>query len=345
MSSSSALDSKPIQVSVVIPTYKRHDLLIRCLEALDRQSMSAERFEVIVADDGADRETQTLIESHAKRARYKLVYVPVSKDPPGAHGPAVARNAGWRRASADVIAFTDDDCVPDADWLAEGLLVFNDPSCAAAWGRLEMPIPEVPTDYERDASGLASAVFVTANCFVRRAVLKELGGFDERFQVAWREDSDLYFSLLEQDFQVVHASRAVVVHPVRSAPWGISLYQQRKSMFDVLLYKKHPELYSEHVAAYPRLYLTITTAGLVAALSALANYHSVSAVAASIWLAGTLYFAAQRLRGTSHSLSHICEMLYTSMLLPWLATAYRIVGIYKFRNRPVKAPANPCPHR
>ncbi len=339
------LDSKLLQVSVVIPTYKRHALLIRCLEALDRQTLSAERFEVIVADDAADPETQALIEAHAERSPYKLVYAPVHSDPPGTHGPAVARNASWRRAAAEVIAFTDDDCVPDPSWLAEGLHVFDDPACAAAWGRLEMPIPEVPTDYERDASGLATAVFVTANCFVRRAVMKTLGGFDERFQVAWREDSDLYFSLLEQGFQVVHARQALVVHPVRSAPWGISLYQQRKTMFDVLLYEKHLELYCKHVAPFPRLYLVIITSGLIAALSALVNYSPVSVVAMSIWFIGTLYFAAQRLRGTSHSLSHICEMLYTSMLLPWLATAYRILGMYKFRNRTVQASADPCPLR
>ena len=58
------------------------------------------------------------------------------------------------------------------------------------------PCRDRPTDYERDAAGLEGAEFVTANCFCRRDVLEAVGGFDERFAAAWREDSDLHFTLL-----------------------------------------------------------------------------------------------------------------------------------------------------
>ena len=68
----------------------------------------------------------------------------------------------------------------------------------AATGRVIVPLPTCrPTDYERDAAGLAKAEFVTANCFCRRSVLAAIGGFDARFTAAWREDSDLQFTLLE----------------------------------------------------------------------------------------------------------------------------------------------------
>ena len=84
-------------------------------------------------------------------------------------------------------------------------------------GRIRMPIPSEPTDYERDANGLERAEFVTANCFGASVGLERLSGFDEGFRLAWREDSDLHFRLLRIGARLVHAPRAVVVHPVRPA--------------------------------------------------------------------------------------------------------------------------------
>src|SRR5213078_1928552 len=162
-------------------------------------------------------------------ARPRVVYAPVA----GPHGPAAARNVGWRRARAPVVAFTDDDCVPDPGWLAAGVGVLErDAGVAAVTGRVVVPLPDKPTDYERDAAGLEGAEFVTANCFCRRDVLAALGGFDERFSAAWREDSDLHFGLLNVDGKVLKVPDAVIVHPVRPAPWGVSLGQQKKSLFD-----------------------------------------------------------------------------------------------------------------
>jgi GT2 family glycosyltransferase len=53
---------------------------------------------------------------------------------------------------------------------------------------------------------------------IRRSALEMVGGFDERFTVAWREDSDLQFTLLERGMILVSALRAVVTHPIRQAP-------------------------------------------------------------------------------------------------------------------------------
>jgi GT2 family glycosyltransferase len=205
------------------------------------------------------------------------------------------------------------------------------PERVAVWGRLEMPIPPRPTDYQRDASGLARAVFVTANCFVRRDTLEKVGGFDERFRVAWREDSDLYYSLLESQLSVVHAPEALVLHPVRPAAWGVSLAQQRKSSFDVLLYRKHPDLYRQYVPQFPVLYLAIAGAGLSACTAWLLQQYLGAAIAAALWLGLTLRFALRRLDGTSRAPSHILEMLVTSALIPWLAIFYRVQGMWQFR--------------
>ena len=67
--------------------------------------------------------------------------------------------------------------------------------------------------------------------------------------MAWREDSDLWLTFMGRGETLVSAADAVVIHPLRPAHWGVSLSQQRKSQYNALLYKKHPQLYRQRVAA------------------------------------------------------------------------------------------------
>ena len=281
-------------VSVVVPTCGRADLLARCIEALEGQSLPRARYEIIVADDSRLRS-----------------------------GPAAARNRGWRTACAPIVAFTDDDTVPARDWLERGLEAMKDHVDAAS-GRIVMPRPELPTDYERDAQGLERSEFVTANCFVRRRVLERLGGFDEGFRMAWREDSDLHFRLLTLGARLVHAPRAVVVHPVRPAGWAVSVKQQRKVMYDALLFKKHRALYRRRIRSGARWDYYLIVASLAAALVG-------SMPALAVWTFLTARFFLRRVRGTSKRPAHVAEMLVTSALIPPLAVFWRIAGALRYR--------------
>lgn len=317
-----------MRVSVVIPTYRRPELLDRCLSALVAQELDASSFEVIVADDAASDEARRQVESRADRSRPPVRYIPVT----ASQGPAGARNAGWRAARGEIIAFTDDDTIPDPGWLRGGLAAFAaDPEIDAATGRVVVPLPEDPTDYQRNEAGLEGAQFVTANCFVRRAALEAIGGFDERFTAAWREDSDLHFNLLRTGRRIVAAPGAIVVHPVRPAPWGISLRQQKKSRFDALLYKKHPQLYRDRIRATPPWTYYGAVGSIAAALAGAAAGSIPLAVAgAGAWLLLTGRFCARRLRRTSRAPRHVAEMIVTSALIPPLSIFWRLYGALRF---------------
>jgi hypothetical protein len=195
-----------------------------------------------------------------------------------------------------------------------------------------MPLNGTPTDYELDAKGLEKAEFVTANCFCRKRVLEDIGGFDERFRFAWREDADLYFNLISYSANVVHAPNAVMTHPIRPAHWGVSLSQVKKVQFDALLFKKHPALYRQKIRARPRwdFYLTVG-ALLLAAAAGLAGEDEVAVLAALAWFFMTARFCAKRLKNTSKRPSHVAEMIVTSALIPPLAVFWRMVGAFKFR--------------
>lgn len=315
------------QISVVVPTYRRHALLARCLGALGAQTLARDRYEVLVVHDGPGADAERLVRDWAERSCVSARFFALA----ARRGPAAARNRGSREARGDIVAFTDDDTVPEPDWLARAIDGM-DAGVDAAWGRLVMPLGDAPSDYELDAAALASAPFVTANCFVRRAVLERLGGFDERFERAWREDSDLYFRLLASGARIVHLPNAVVEHPIRPARWGVSLGQQRKVLFDALLYKKHPTLYRERVRAKPRwdYYAAVAALGAAAA-GAAAGVPSVAAVAGGAWLALTARFCAARLARANRRAAHVAEMVVTSAAIPPLAVFWRILGAIRYR--------------
>jgi glycosyltransferase involved in cell wall biosynthesis len=316
-----------VRVSVVVPTYKRPQLIHRCLGALLAQDLDAQDYEVIVADDGADDETRRVVEGWMMPQAPRVRYIAVR----GRHGPAAARNCGWRAAQGEIIAFTDDDCVPSPGWLSSGLAALTD-DLAAVGGRIVIPLPPEPTDYELDAARLQTSEFVTANCFCRRAVLAEQGGLDENFRLAWREDSDLFFSLIERGYKVARAPQAVVTHPIRPASWGVSMRQQRKILFDALLYKKHPQLYRSRIRPGPPWRYYGTAGALLTALCAAAvGAGMVAAGAGALWGLMTGRMCLMRLRHTSHRIKHVAEMAVTSALIPPLAVFWRLFGAVKFR--------------
>lgn len=319
-----------LSASIVVPTCHRPDLLDRCLAALLDQRIEPSRFEIVVVDDAASAATRRQVERWRDTAQERgmcLRYVPTA----GRCGPAAARNAGWRAARGEIVAFTDDDCIPEPAWLAAGLAAFTGP-IAAVDGRVVMPLPVAPTDYEKNAAGLEAAEFVTANCFYRWSVLAEIGGFDERFRLAWREDSDLYFRVLERGLPVARADDAVVLHPIRPAGWGISLSQQRKSAYNALLYRNHPKLYRERIQSSPPWHYYRILAALLTALgAALRGKRRAALLALLAWLVLTSRFCASRLAVTSHRPAHISEMIVTSALIPPLAIYWRLRGAFRFR--------------
>lgn len=317
------------RVSVVVPTFERPQLLQRCLEALLGQDLDPAEYEIVVVDDAHSEATRAALGELA--ARHPERCIRYRRPPPGSRGPAAARNAGWISAHGEIIAFTDDDTIPALNWLSEGLRAMR-PGIAAAWGDVIVPMPAAPTDAERNAAGLDGAEFVTANCFVRRSALALAGGFDERFTRPWREDSDLYFTLLENHWKVISAPAAIVLHPPRRAPAAACLRLHRNLFFDALLYKKHRRLYREKIGAYPPLDYYLAVAALFAAAAALAGGRPLpAAAAAALWALLTALFAWRRLQGSSPAWRHRLEVALTSIPIPFLAVFWRLAGALRYR--------------
>lgn len=320
----------PCAVSVVVPTYRRPGLLHQCLTALCHQTMPPSRYEIVVVDDGLD--TETIREVESWQAAPGVPQIRYLTTPASQSGPAVARNIGWRTAQSGIIAFTDDDCLPASEWLSAGVAALDDPDVSGVWGRIVVPIPNDPTDYERNTAGLEEAPCATANCFYRTAALSAVGGFDERFKAAWREDSDLQFALMESGHHIVEVREAVVVHPVRPAIWGVSILQQRNNVYNALLFKKHPSLYRRLIQDSPPWHYYINALALViGTVGLLLGWTWVVGPALAVWAINVAQFCAHRLEHTSRRAMHIVEMVVTSALIPPVAVYWRLRGAIKYR--------------
>ena len=326
-------------VSVVIPTCGRRALLRRCLDAVLAQELDGASFEVIVVDDGHDSETLHMIRelqnepvAEGDRPAPDILYL----RPRSGRGPAVARNRGWRNARAELIAFTDDDTVPQPGWLASGLATMAQaPAWSAACGRVVVPRASPkhgPTDDESTTLGVQESDLVTANAFVRRCALEQIGGFDEQFTRPWREGSDLQFTLARDAGEVGRCDDAVVLHPARSENWGVCLRRQRNVYFDALLYKKHRRLYRERIGRSPpwRHYAIVALAAASPIAAALGS-RGVALGCAGAAAALVLELAWRRLRETSLAPRHVAQTVATSALVPFLSVYWRLRGAWRFR--------------
>jgi glycosyltransferase involved in cell wall biosynthesis len=319
-------------ISVVIATWQRTGLLERCLQALINQTMSKPGYELIIVTDGPDPNTVSFMKqwlrNYKGRVAITCLSLPVKK------GPAAARNAGWRKAQGELIVFTDDDCMPQSECLAQywqAYLPYQDTAIAFS-GCIQVPLSGMPTDYEMNILQLEQARFVTANCACSRKALLLTNGLDEAFTMAWREDTALEFDLSEKEVPIVKVPDAVIQHPVRAATWGVSLREQKKGMFNALLYKKHTTLYHKsQVGRTPRYYYLITCMLLLAGFFAFRNMP-VTLYCLGIWALLTGWFAWKRLRNTSRSYNHIFEMICTSAIIPVLSIYWNLYGAIKFKT-------------
>jgi GT2 family glycosyltransferase len=212
---SSAVAGAPPVVSVVVPTYARADRVARLLVALDGQRVEWP-FEVVVVDDGSPPEHARAIDRAAAACS-----VPVTVVHQARRGPAAARNLGWRRATAPVVAFTDDDCVPDPDWLARGVAALAGRPRVVV-GRTYPPADQrawVDRPFARVMEVGDARFAETCNVFYRRADLAAVGGFDERFRRPSGEDTDLLLRMVSAGAEPVFAADAGVAHDVR--PGGL----------------------------------------------------------------------------------------------------------------------------
>jgi GT2 family glycosyltransferase len=230
-------------VSVVIASHNRALRLRWLLNSLEDQTLSRDRFEVIVVHDYDDEQTRNTLERHPLAEAGVLRHIRIQ---PGTGGPGRQRNLGWRAASAPLVAFTDDDCRTDPSWLAAYLVAAAASPGAIVQGvtwndPIEVQIHAAPHVRSIAISEPPNQYLQTCNILYPREVLERLGGFDELYAAAG-EDTDLALRALDSGVHVAGAKQAVVYHAVEEYTLPAAIRMGWKWRYVPFLAKRHPRV-------------------------------------------------------------------------------------------------------
>ncbi len=200
--------------SVIIPTYRRPQMLARCLTALTLSSMRREDYEVIVVDDGSPVAQEEIVAPFRERMAVRLLRQANA-------GPAAARNTGAAQARGEFLAFTDDDCLPAPGWLdaLAGELRAAPQRMVGGCVRNALPgniyssasqaiIDLVYAHY--NANPMSARFFASDNMALPADTFRALGGFSPGFRTS--EDRDLCDRWLSAGYPLIYAPDAVVGH-------------------------------------------------------------------------------------------------------------------------------------
>ncbi len=211
-------------VSIIMPVYNDGERLRLCLAALEKQTYPADRFEVIVIDNGSRQSPESIVAEYP-HAKFLLETRP---------GSYCARNKGLSVAQGDMLAFTDADCVPKPTWLEKGIEAFaKEPNAGLVAGKIQVFFrdPGKPTFVEvyesvrafpQDSYVSDHHYGATANMITSRAMMNEIGPFNDALKSSG--DKDWGNRVYKTGRKLIYADDAVVEHPARST-WS-ELYKK-----------------------------------------------------------------------------------------------------------------------
>lgn len=213
-------------LSVIVPTYNRLKVLLKCLRSLEAQTVAPDNWEVVIVDDGSTDGTaeqiavlldESCLNVHFSRQDHK--------------GPAAARNLGVREALGDLILFIGDDIIATPNLLA-GHISWHEKYPArnvavlgyVTWSPeievtpfmhwLENGGPQFSYYELQDKSGqnVHYKYFYSCNVSLKKRFLLKNGLFDEEFPLAAYEDTELGYRLVKKGLRIVYNSDAVGYH-------------------------------------------------------------------------------------------------------------------------------------
>jgi O-antigen biosynthesis protein len=225
------------RVSVVVCAYNAERTMKACLASLEH--LNYPDYEVIVVNDGSKDRTLEIAE--------RFPYCRIISQPN--MGLSAARNVGAEAATGEIVAYTDSDCVADADWLAY-LVAKMESADLVACGGPNFPPPEgslVPAAVAVSPGGPTHVLLsdevaehiAGCNMAFRRDVLKRLGGFDPVYRAAG-DDIDICWRLQDAGYAIGFSPAAVVWHFRRNTVQAYLNQQRGYGKAEALVYSKHP---------------------------------------------------------------------------------------------------------
>lgn len=217
-----------IKASVIVIAYNEESYIGECINSLLRQSIKD--FELIIVDDCSTDETANIIKSFKDN---RIVYVKNIKN----YGYSTARNIGINKSKERYIFFIDADCRATKNWLKNGLSVLEEKKVDIITG---VTLPESSNHCNIRIRTINFRAGMTCNIGFRKSVLKEAGGFNERYN-AGQEDTELSYRLkmLNPDLRQFKCTKMDVYHQAKRLSLNILLSTIKRAKTDVFLVKDY----------------------------------------------------------------------------------------------------------
>ncbi len=288
----------PLRASVIVPVYNGAAVIERCLEALARQTVAPDSFEVIIVDDGSTDATVQRVEQWS--AGQRLCRLRVLRQQHA--GPAAARNRGAAVAAAPYLLFTDADCQPVSGWVEALLGGFAAPdapaglmgaycsqqrSLAARFAQLEFE-----DRYRRMLRQPALDVVATYSAAFRRDVFLEAGGFDPGFPKANNEDVEFSYRLSQAGHTMRFVPAAQVSHPHDTSWLGYARTKMGRGYWRMVVYRRYPSkaLKDSYTPQVLKLQIVLAPLALLGLLGSLLSRRPSPLALAAPFLLTTLPF-------------------------------------------------------
>lgn len=223
-------------VSIIVPVYNGAETVGTCIESLLAQDYPADRYDVLVIENGSTDTTSEVVSRYPVRLLHSQ-----------ARGPAAARNLGLCHTQADIVAYTDADCIAHARWLSELVRAYRtDPAIGGVGGAILAYVHDRRTAVERfldENPPLINWVssddqylphLLTANASYRTTLLRRVGGFNPYHLAA--DDVDLSWRMqLDLGVRLAYAPNAVIYHHHRATKLGLARMYRRTGFVEILI--------------------------------------------------------------------------------------------------------------
>lgn len=334
-------------VTVVVPVHGPPSIVQPLLRAVDAQAAELGiRVAVIVSDDASPTPIASGIDVGGLHS-LDLTVLRSERN----RGPGGARNHALAQVTTPAVAFLDADVVPLDGWLSTLLRIVGDASAPDfVEGRMVIPGDEPATPFTHATEAEPPAQRVAANMVFRTEVLRDAGGFDERFydstrKLHFREDADLAFRLEAAGASIGYEPELLVAHPPLPSSFWAPIRLARRYHFDPLLSRNHPEAFKAMNAqrrvgpiSLRRARHDAATALALGALAAVAGattgrrWLSWAGVVAAGggWAANVLALCWRR----RVEPRHVAPVAAAGLLAPWVYLWHYWRGVIRFRHRP-----------
>jgi len=223
-------------VTIIVPVYNGERTIAKCLDSLVHQDYEPALFDIVVVENGSTDQSKSIIE------QFPVILVQCEKK-----GPAYARNFGAKYSQADILAFTDADCIADPNWLRELVKPYSqNQDIAGCGGRIEAAIDQYSTVEEQFCqkknllcnylSGSHEYLphLYTANASYRKAIFDLVGGFNSNLLTA--EDVDLSWRVqLISGKQLEYVDQAIIYHHHRSTRKALARQYRQYGFGEILI--------------------------------------------------------------------------------------------------------------